>query len=148
MSTEIKVPTLGESVTEATIGQWFKKVGDSVAQDETIAELETDKVTIEVPAPAEIFRPIEASAPTAFTPLEVLKPVEAVSIDAAKPIEAKPVEAKPVEAKPVEASAAVEAPVVAEVRVVLPQGADVPLPLPRPPPPTPRDAPCACRTAP
>ncbi|WP_182087254.1 2-oxoglutarate dehydrogenase complex dihydrolipoyllysine-residue succinyltransferase [Aureimonas sp. ME7] len=52
MSTEVKVPTLGESVTEATIGQWFKKAGDTVAQDETIAELETDKVTVEVPAPA------------------------------------------------------------------------------------------------
>jgi len=52
MSTEIRVPTLGESVTEATIGQWFKKVGDAVAADEPIVELETDKVTIEVPAPA------------------------------------------------------------------------------------------------
>ncbi|MHA6691045.1 2-oxoglutarate dehydrogenase complex dihydrolipoyllysine-residue succinyltransferase [Devosia sp. A449] len=52
MSTEIRVPTLGESVTEATIGQWFKKVGDTVTADEPIVELETDKVTIEVPAPA------------------------------------------------------------------------------------------------
>ncbi|ODT82775.1 MAG: dihydrolipoamide succinyltransferase [Pelagibacterium sp. SCN 64-44] len=52
MSTEIRVPTLGESVTEATIGQWFKQVGDSVAADEPLVELETDKVTIEVPAPA------------------------------------------------------------------------------------------------
>ncbi|SKA35595.1 2-oxoglutarate dehydrogenase complex dihydrolipoyllysine-residue succinyltransferase [Consotaella salsifontis] len=52
MTVEIKVPTLGESVTEATIAQWFKKPGDKVEQDETIAELETDKVTVEVPAPA------------------------------------------------------------------------------------------------
>jgi 2-oxoglutarate dehydrogenase E2 component (dihydrolipoamide succinyltransferase) len=52
MATEIRVPTLGESVTEATIGKWFKKVGDSVAADETLVELETDKVTVEVPAPA------------------------------------------------------------------------------------------------
>jgi 2-oxoglutarate dehydrogenase E2 component (dihydrolipoamide succinyltransferase) len=51
MSVEIRVPTLGESVTEATIGQWFKKVGDPVAADEPVVELETDKVTIEVPAP-------------------------------------------------------------------------------------------------
>ena len=51
MSTEVRVPTLGESVTEATIGQWFKKVGDAVSADEPIVELETDKVTIEVPAP-------------------------------------------------------------------------------------------------
>ncbi|HEY9211388.1 MAG TPA: 2-oxoglutarate dehydrogenase complex dihydrolipoyllysine-residue succinyltransferase [Ancylobacter sp.] len=52
MATEIRVPTLGESVTEATIGKWFKKAGDTVAADEPIVELETDKVTIEVPAPA------------------------------------------------------------------------------------------------
>jgi 2-oxoglutarate dehydrogenase E2 component (dihydrolipoamide succinyltransferase) len=50
--TEIRVPTLGESVTEATIGKWFKHPGDAVAVDEPLVELETDKVTIEVPAPA------------------------------------------------------------------------------------------------
>ena len=49
---EIRVPTLGELVTEATIGKWFKKPGDAVAVDEPLVELETDKVTIEVPAPA------------------------------------------------------------------------------------------------
>ena len=47
---ELKVPTLGESVTEATVGTWFKKAGDKVAVDEMICELETDKVTIEVPS--------------------------------------------------------------------------------------------------
>lgn len=52
MATEIRVPTLGESVTEATIGKWFKKAGDTVAADEPLVELETDKVTVEVPAPA------------------------------------------------------------------------------------------------
>ncbi|MET3601214.1 2-oxoglutarate dehydrogenase complex dihydrolipoyllysine-residue succinyltransferase [Martelella mangrovi] len=52
MATEIRVPTLGESVTEATVGTWYKKVGDAIAADEPIVELETDKVTIEVPAPA------------------------------------------------------------------------------------------------
>jgi len=50
--TEIRVPTLGESVTEATIGRWFKKAGEAVAVDEPLVELETDKVTIEVPAPS------------------------------------------------------------------------------------------------
>jgi 2-oxoglutarate dehydrogenase E2 component (dihydrolipoamide succinyltransferase) len=50
--TEIRVPTLGESVTEATIGKWFKQAGDAVAVDEPLVELETDKVTIEVPSPA------------------------------------------------------------------------------------------------
>ncbi len=52
MANEIRVPTLGESVTEATIGQWFKKPGDAVKADEPLVELETDKVTVEVPAPA------------------------------------------------------------------------------------------------
>ncbi len=51
MSSEVKVPTLGESVTEATIGQWLKKPGDPVALDEPIASLETDKVAVEVPSP-------------------------------------------------------------------------------------------------
>ena len=50
--TEVRVPTLGESVTEATVATWFKKPGDTVAQDEMLCELETDKVTVEVPAPA------------------------------------------------------------------------------------------------
>ncbi len=52
MATEIRVPTLGESVTEATIAKWFKKVGEAVTADEPLVELETDKVTVEVPAPA------------------------------------------------------------------------------------------------
>ncbi|PKP73529.1 MAG: dihydrolipoyllysine-residue succinyltransferase [Alphaproteobacteria bacterium HGW-Alphaproteobacteria-6] len=52
MTTEVRVPTLGESVTEATVATWFKKVGDAVAVDEMLCELETDKVTVEVPAPA------------------------------------------------------------------------------------------------
>ena len=51
MATEIRVPTLGESVTEATVGQWYKKPGDAVAVDEPLCELETDKVTVEVPSP-------------------------------------------------------------------------------------------------
>ena len=50
--TEVRVPTLGESVTEATVATWFKKPGDAVAQDEMLCELETDKVTVEVPSPA------------------------------------------------------------------------------------------------
>ncbi len=52
MTTEVRVPTLGESVTEATVATWFKKPGDSVAVDEMLCELETDKVTVEVPSPA------------------------------------------------------------------------------------------------
>jgi 2-oxoglutarate dehydrogenase E2 component (dihydrolipoamide succinyltransferase) len=52
MSIEVRVPTLGESVTEATVATWFKKPGDAVAADEMLCELETDKVTVEVPAPS------------------------------------------------------------------------------------------------
>src|SRR6186713_252979 len=52
MTVEVKVPTLGESVAEATIGEWLKQPGDPVRLDEPIASLETDKVAIEVPAPA------------------------------------------------------------------------------------------------
>lgn len=53
MSIEIKVPAMGESVTEATVARWFKKEGDAVHRDEPLLELETDKVTVEVPAPAD-----------------------------------------------------------------------------------------------
>src|ERR1700751_765592 len=53
MATEIKVPSLGESVTEATVSKWLKQPGEAVASDEPVAELETDKVTLEVNAPAD-----------------------------------------------------------------------------------------------
>jgi 2-oxoglutarate dehydrogenase E2 component (dihydrolipoamide succinyltransferase) len=52
MTIEVRVPTLGESVTEATVATWFKKPGEAVAVDEMLCELETDKVTVEVPSPA------------------------------------------------------------------------------------------------
>src|SRR3546814_17364104 len=52
MAVAIKVPTLGESVSEATVTKWFKKVGDAVEVDEPLVELETDKVTVEVPSPS------------------------------------------------------------------------------------------------
>src|SRR5215813_2410603 len=52
MAIEIKVPTLGESITEATVAKWLKRRGEPVALDEPVAELETDKVTLEVSAPA------------------------------------------------------------------------------------------------
>ncbi|HZX41168.1 MAG TPA: biotin/lipoyl-containing protein, partial [Myxococcaceae bacterium] len=52
MAVELTVPALGESITEAVVGKWHKKVGDPVAVDEPVVVLETDKVTIDVPAPA------------------------------------------------------------------------------------------------
>src|SRR5690348_8913155 len=51
MATDVQVPALGESITEGTLAQWLKKPGEAVAQDEAIASLETDKVTVEVPSP-------------------------------------------------------------------------------------------------
>ena len=54
MSVDIKVPSLGESVTEATIARWYKSIGDSVSIDDPLLELETDKVTLEVPAPVSV----------------------------------------------------------------------------------------------
>lgn len=99
MATEIRVPTLGESVSEATVGTWFKKVGDAIKADEPILELETDKVTIEVPAPAsgtlseivaqagetvglgallgQIAEGAAAAAPAAAAPAKVAEPVAA-----------------------------------------------------------------------
>src|SRR5437660_8075902 len=63
MATEIRVPTLGESVTEATVGRWFKKPGEAVKADEPLVELETDKVTLEVNAPsAGVLGPIVAES--------------------------------------------------------------------------------------
>ena len=51
MATDVKVPALGESITEGTLAQWLKKPGEAVAADEPIASLETDKVSVEVPSP-------------------------------------------------------------------------------------------------
>jgi 2-oxoglutarate dehydrogenase E2 component (dihydrolipoamide succinyltransferase) len=66
MAGEITVPTLGESVTEATIAKWFKKVGDAVKADEPLCELETDKVTVEVPSPSS-GKLLEITAPEGST---------------------------------------------------------------------------------
>ena len=66
MATEVRVPTLGESVTEATVATWFKKLGDAVAVDEMLCELETDKVTVEVPSPVS-GRLVEIVAPEGAT---------------------------------------------------------------------------------
>jgi len=101
MSIEIKVPAMGESVTEATVARWFKKEGESVARDEPILELETDKVTVEVPAPA--AGSIESISVKAGATVQVgavlgsiaegkagkTAAVPAGNPDAAKPIQAK-----------------------------------------------------------
>jgi 2-oxoglutarate dehydrogenase E2 component (dihydrolipoamide succinyltransferase) len=99
---EIRVPTLGESVTEATIGKWFKKPGDPVAVDEPLVELETDKVTIEVPAPAAgVLGPIAAKDGDTVAVGAVLGQIEE-GADAAK--------SKVQPAKPAAAASAPQAP--------------------------------------
>src|SRR5215468_2470987 len=101
--TEIRVPTLGESVTEATIGRWFKKAGDPVAVDEPLVELETDKVTIEVPAPsAGVLGEISAKDGDTVAVGALLGTISDGAAGAAKPAAAP---AKPVAAPAPSASA-------------------------------------------
>ncbi|HEY1632865.1 MAG TPA: 2-oxoglutarate dehydrogenase complex dihydrolipoyllysine-residue succinyltransferase [Rhizomicrobium sp.] len=137
MSIDIKVPTMGESVTEATVARWFKKEGDSVARDEPLLELETDKVTVEVPAPASgalqsisvqegatvqvgaILGAISEGAAGASPSAPVRNPDAAAPKPAApKPVEAPKVEAPRAEApKPApQAAPASDAPVMPSVR--------------------------------
>ncbi|MFT4159578.1 2-oxoglutarate dehydrogenase complex dihydrolipoyllysine-residue succinyltransferase [Shinella sp.] len=94
MATEIRVPTLGESVSEATVGTWFKKVGDAIKADEPLCELETDKVTIEVPAPASgVLSEITANAGDTVEPGGLLGQIaEGASAGAAAPATAEKVE--------------------------------------------------------
>lgn len=81
--TDITVPNMGESVTEATIAKWFKKVGDSVAADEILAELETDKVTVEVPAPeAGVISALSVAEGGTVAPGAVIGTIEAGAVGA------------------------------------------------------------------
>jgi 2-oxoglutarate dehydrogenase E2 component (dihydrolipoamide succinyltransferase) len=99
MATEIRVPTLGESVTEATIGRWFKQPGEAVAADEPVVELETDKVTVEVPAPASgVLAEILAKDGETVSPGALLGQIQeggAPAKAAAAPVKAAPAAAKP-----------------------------------------------------
>lgn len=108
MSVEIRVPTLGESVTEATIGQWFKKVGETVAADEPVVELETDKVTIEVPAPsAGVLETISANPGDTVNVGALIGAIGAAGAVVTPKAEAKPAAAAPAPAANGNASAAV-----------------------------------------
>ncbi|MCJ8056256.1 2-oxoglutarate dehydrogenase complex dihydrolipoyllysine-residue succinyltransferase [Shinella curvata] len=119
MATEIRVPTLGESVSEATVGTWFKKVGDVIKADEPLCELETDKVTIEVPAPASgVLSEITANAGDTVAPGGLLGQIsEGASAGAAAPAAAeKAAAAAPAaEAKPAAAAAMPAAPAAAKL---------------------------------
>src|SRR5215468_7359164 len=112
--TEIRVPTLGESVTEATIGRWFKKAGDPVAVDEPLVELETDKVTIEVPAPsAGVLGAIAAKDGDTVAVGALLGMINDGAAGAAKPAAAKPAAAPP----PLSPAASATAPAVPPPKV-------------------------------
>jgi 2-oxoglutarate dehydrogenase E2 component (dihydrolipoamide succinyltransferase) len=105
MTTEIRVPTLGESVTEATIGRWFKQPGEAVAADEPVVELETDKVTVEVPAPASgVLAEILAKDGETVAPGALLGQIQ----EGGAP--AKAAAAPPAKAAPAPAKAAPQAP--------------------------------------
>lgn len=127
MTAEIRVPTLGESVTEATIGRWLKKVGDAVNADEPVVELETDKVSVEVPAPAAGTLSEIAAKEGATVGLNAL--LGLIAPGAAKPapakngkVESKTPEAKATEAKPAKEAAAALSP--APRRIVAEAGLD------------------------
>jgi 2-oxoglutarate dehydrogenase E2 component (dihydrolipoamide succinyltransferase) len=112
MPTDIVVPVLGESVTEATVGKWFKKAGDAVKADEAVAELETDKVTLEVNAPASgIISEIVVKEGETVAPGAVLGSISdrvVVSLAASKPAQAAP--ASPPPPAPAAAPAQAKAP--------------------------------------
>ncbi len=129
MATEIRVPTLGESVTEATIAQWFKKEGDAIAVDEPLVELETDKVTIEVPAPAAgVLAEIIAKDGTTVEVGALLgaigegsgvvtpKPAAAAPAPKPAPSAPAPVPAAAPAAAPIEVKAVADAPLAPSVR--------------------------------
>ena len=110
MSTEVKVPTLGESVTEATIGEWLKKPGEAVALDEPIASLETDKVAVEVPSPvAGVMGQQLVAVGDTVNVGAAIATIEASGVAAAPaPAAAAPAPAKAEAAAPAPATAAAE----------------------------------------
>jgi 2-oxoglutarate dehydrogenase E2 component (dihydrolipoamide succinyltransferase) len=126
---DILTPSLGESVTEATVARWTKKAGDAVKKDEVLIELETDKVSLEISAPSDgVLAEISAAEGATVTPGQVLGKVsEGGAAAAAPPPAAKPAEAAP--AKPAPAPA--------------PQAQPEPKPAPAPAPAAPAPAPAA-----
>ncbi|MDZ4367561.1 MAG: 2-oxoglutarate dehydrogenase complex dihydrolipoyllysine-residue succinyltransferase [Afipia sp.] len=96
MSTEVKVPVLPESVSDATIATWHKKVGDAVARDENLVDLETDKVVLEVPSPADgVIKELKFAEGDTVTGQQVIALIEAGAAPAAKAETAEKAEDKP-----------------------------------------------------
>jgi 2-oxoglutarate dehydrogenase E2 component (dihydrolipoamide succinyltransferase) len=103
MATEVLVPTLGESITEATLGEWLKQPGDAVAADEPIASLETDKVSVEVPSPiAGVMGPHAVKPGDTVAVGAMIATIEAGEGTAPAKKEEEPAEAKPAEVAPAE----------------------------------------------
>ncbi len=130
---EIRVPTLGESVTEATIGRWFKKAGDAVRADEALAELETDKVTLEVNAPAAgVLAEIVAKEGETVEPGALLgqitegatAPAKSAGEAAAKSPAPKPAPAPPAQPGPSPAATAMP-PSPSAAKIAVEQGIDI-----------------------
>ena len=123
--TNIVVPTLGESVSSATVARWLKKAGDAVAADEPLVELETDKVTVEVNAPvAGVITAIAADTGAEVLPGAVLGSIQAGAAAAAKPAAAPAPAAKPAAAPaPAPAAASAHAPLPAAAKMIAETGA-------------------------
>jgi 2-oxoglutarate dehydrogenase E2 component (dihydrolipoamide succinyltransferase) len=122
MTIEIKVPALGESVTEATVGQWFKKPGDTVKVDEPLVELETEKVTVEVPAPAAgVLADIKVEAGATVGIGSVLGSISEGAGAAAQPAKPAAQPAKPAAPQPT-AAAPAKAPEAVPPKAAAPSG--------------------------
>ncbi|HET6435608.1 MAG TPA: biotin/lipoyl-containing protein, partial [Xanthomonadaceae bacterium] len=111
MATEVKVPVLPESVSDATIASWHKKAGDAVSRDENLVDLETDKVVLEVPSPVDgVLKEIRFESGATVTSQQVLAVIEEGAAPAAKE-EAKPAKAESAPAKQAAATQAGPAPI-------------------------------------
>ncbi|MEM5470650.1 2-oxoglutarate dehydrogenase complex dihydrolipoyllysine-residue succinyltransferase [Hoeflea sp. AS60] len=110
MATEVRVPTLGESVSEATIGTWLKQVGDTVKVDEPLVELETDKVSIEVPSPVSgVLSEILAKDGETVEVNALLANISEGE-GAAAPAKSEPAKSEPAKSEPAKSEAKAEAP--------------------------------------
>ncbi|MEA9866095.1 dihydrolipoyllysine-residue succinyltransferase [Xanthomonas campestris] len=116
MATEVKVPVLPESVSDATIASWHKKAGEAVKRDENLVDLETDKVVLEVPSPVDgVLKEIKFEAGSTVTSNQILAIIEEGAVAAAAPAEEKKADATAAAAAPAAAPAPAAAAAAAPV---------------------------------
>ncbi|MEA9706758.1 dihydrolipoyllysine-residue succinyltransferase [Xanthomonas campestris] len=116
MATEVKVPVLPESVSDATIASWHKKAGEAVKRDENLVDLETDKVVLEVPSPVDgVLKEIKFEAGSTVTSNQILAIIEEGAVATAAPAEEKKADAPAAAAAPAAASAPAAAAAAAPV---------------------------------